>query len=141
MTIKRMPSLPIAIIAGVILLRAVVFDQNYQRLNRHIVSAVLYGIIFSPLIAITTSLITFFLTAFLLKRKKREIFKEYLSLSFTWAVYGVGIAFVIIFVLTAIYKSPQGPLGFIIDGPLGLSTGILVGTGLWVKQEYQPTNR
>lgn len=116
-------------------MRAVVFDQNYHRLNKHIVSAVLYGIIFSPLIAITTSLITFFLVVFLLKRKQRETFKEYISLSFMWAVYGVGIAFLIIVVLTAIYNSPQGPLGFIIDGPLGLSTGILVGTGLWVTQE------
>jgi len=116
-------------------MRAVVFDQNYYRLNKHIASAVLYGIIFSPLIAITTSLITFFLVVFLLKRKNRETFKEYLSLSFMWAVYGVGIAFLIIVVLPAIYNSPQGPLGFIIDGPLGLSTGILVGAGLWVMQE------
>jgi len=135
--IKRKPYLPVTIITGVILFRAVVFDQNYQRLNKHVVSVILYGIIFSPLIAITASLVAFFLTAFLLKRKKREILKEYLSLSFEWAVLGIGIAFVIIVVLTAIYNSPQGPLGFIIDGPLGLSTGILVGAGLWVKQEYQ----
>ena len=129
--IKRKPYLPIAIIAGV-LLSTVILNQNYQRLNTHIVSFVLKAMIFSPLFAIPASLIAFFVSADLLKNKIREIFMDYLSLSFTWAVYGVGIAFVLVVFFTVIENNPQGPLDFILYGPLGLSTGILVGTWLWV---------
>jgi hypothetical protein len=129
--IKKNPYFPVAIIAGVLLL-TVVLNQNYQRLNTHIVSFLLKVMIFSPIFAIPASLFAFLLAANLLKKKIREIFKEYLSLSFTWAVYGVGIAFILVVIFTIIEKSPQGPLVFILYGPLGLSTGILVGTWLWV---------
>jgi hypothetical protein len=130
--IKRKPYLPIAIIAGV-LLSTVVLNENYQRLNTHIVSFLLIAMIFSPLFAIPASIIAFFLTANLLKIKIREIFMGYLSLSLTWAVYGVGIAFLLVVFFSIIEPSPQGPLAFILYGPLGLSTGILVGTWLWNK--------
>lgn len=130
--IKRKPYLPIAIIAGV-LLSTVILNQNYQRLNTHIVSFLLKAMIFSPLFAIPASIIVFFHTADLLKKRIREIFMGYLSLSLTWAVYGVGIAFVLVIFFTIIEPSPQGPLAFILYGPLGLSTGILVGTWLWNK--------
>jgi hypothetical protein len=129
--IKRKPYFPIAIIAGV-LLSTVILNQNYQRLNTHIVSFLLKAMIFSPLFAIPASLIAFFVAADLSKNKIREIFMDYLSLSFTWAVYGVGIAFVLVIFFTVIDPSPQGPLAFILYGPLGLSTGILVGAWLWV---------
>jgi hypothetical protein len=129
--IKRKPYLPIAIIAGVLLL-TVILAQNYQRLNTHIASFLLKAMIFSPLFAIPASLIAFFVAADLLKNKIREIFMDYLSLSLTWAVYGVGIAFVLVIFFTVMEPSPQTPLAFILYGPLGLSTGILVGTWLWV---------
>jgi hypothetical protein len=127
--IKRKPYFPIAIIAGV-LLSTVILNQNYQRLNTHIISFLLKAMIFSPFFAIPASLIAFFVAADLSKNKIREIFMDYLSLSFTWAVYGVGIAFVLVIFFTVIDPSPQGPLAFILYGPLGLSTGILVGTWL-----------
>ncbi len=129
--IKRKPYLPIAIIAGVLLL-TVILSQNYQRLNTHVASFLLKAMIFSPLFAIPASLIAFFVAANLLKNKLREIVMDYLSLSFTWAVYGVGIAFVLVVFFTIIDPSPQGPLAFILYGPLGLSTGVLVGTWIWV---------
>lgn len=138
--IKRKPYLPIAIIAGVLLL-TVVLNQNYQRINTHIVSFLLKVMIFSPLFAIPASLIAFFLAADLLKKKIREVFMDYLSLSLTWAVYGAGIAFVLVFLFTVIENSPQGPLAFILYGPLGLSTGILVGTGLWVNKSTNQQSR
>lgn len=61
-----------------------------------------------------------------------EATTDYLSLTLTWAVYGVGIAFLLVIFFCVIEPSPQGPLAFILYGPLGLSTGILVGTWLWV---------
>lgn len=129
--IKRKKYLPIAIIAGV-LLSSVFLNQNYQRINTHIMSFLLKAMIFSPLFAFPASLIAFFVAADLLKNKIREIFMDYLSLSLTWAVYGVGIAFVLVIFFTITEPSPQTPLAFILYGPLGLSTGILVGTWLWV---------
>jgi hypothetical protein len=104
----------------------------YRRLNTHVASFLLKAMIFSPLFAIPASLIAFFVAANLLKNKLREIVMDYLSLSFTWAVYGVGIAFVLVVFFTIIDPSPQGPLAFILYGPLGLSTGVLVGTWIWV---------
>jgi hypothetical protein len=129
--IKRKPYLPIVIIAGV-LLSSVLLTQNYRSINSHILSFLVKAMIFSPLFAIPTSIIAFFVAANLIKNKIREIIMDYLSLSLTWAVYGVGIAFALVIFFSIIEPSPQTPLAFILYGPLGLSTGILVGTWLWV---------
>lgn len=128
----KKPYLPIAIIAGV-LLSSVLLTQNYQRINTHILSFFVKVMIFSPLFVIPASIITFFHTAHLLKKRISEAFMSYLSLSLRWAVYGVGIAFVLVIFFSIIEPSPQTPLAFILYGPLGLSAGILVGICLWYK--------
>lgn len=130
--VERKSYLPIAIIAGV-LLSSVFLTQNYQSINTHIMSFLVKTMIFSPPFAILASIIAFFHTANSLKKRIRMIFMGYLSLSITWAVYGVGIAFVLVAFFAIIEPSPQGPLAFILYGPLGLSTGVLVGTWLWNK--------
>lgn len=130
--IIRKPYLPFAIIA-VVLLSSVFLTQNYQSINSYILGFLVKAMIFSPFFAIPTSVIAFFVAANLSKYKKREIFMDYQSLSLTWAVYGVGIAFLLVIFFCVIEPSPQTPLAFILYGPLGLSTGILVGTWLWVK--------
>ena len=56
-----------------------------------------------------------------------------------WSFAGVGIALVIIILLTAYFKSPEGPFALISDGPLGAAVGIIVGLLLWLlnrKSDY-----
>jgi hypothetical protein len=126
--------LPISLIAIVVLLRAVVYDQNYEKLSDHTNMIILKGIFMSPLFAIPMSLIVFLMVSILIKKELTALFKPYFSTVLTWGLSGFGIAVVIIIALTAIYNSPQGPLALIMDGPLAFSAGILVGTGLWTTK-------
>jgi hypothetical protein len=50
-----------------------------------------------------------------------------------WSFAGVGIAFIIIVSGTIYYDSPQGPLALILDGPLGVAVGIIVGLIFWLS--------
>jgi hypothetical protein len=57
-----------------------------------------------------------------------ETFLRYLIL---WAMIGFGIAFLVVLFHTAFYNSPQGPLAFILYGPLGIAIGELLGVMKW----------
>jgi hypothetical protein len=50
-----------------------------------------------------------------------------------WSFAGVGIAFIIIVSGTIYYDGPQGPLALILDGPLGVAVGIIVGLIFWLS--------
>jgi len=131
---------PISLIVIVILLRAVVLEQYYTYFNEKTVWLIVKGIFFSPLIAFPASLIVFFFVVRTLNGKVKLMIKEYFSIIGYWALIGLGVAFVVIVTLTIISNSSQGPLALIIDGPLGVSSGILIGTGIWVKQNIKPNN-
>ena len=123
-----------AIIIIVILLRAVVLDQYYMMLPDNIISHISYGIIWSPVVVVPVSMIVFIICGIKRHIKLLFIIKEYVIFVLAWALYGIFLAVVIIITLTIIYNSSQGPLGLFFDGPLSLSTGALVGTGLWIRK-------
>ena len=59
--------------------------------------------------------------------------EPFLGSTLLWSFAGVGIAFIIIVSGTIYYDSPQGPLALILDGPLGVAVGIIVGLIFWLS--------
>jgi hypothetical protein len=84
-------------------------------------------------VAFLLSLIGFLVLGFANKINFAADFFDFLCSILGWALAGIGIALVIIFVISAYTWGSQAPFAFILlDGPLGAGVGTIVGCALWL---------
>jgi len=85
----------------------------------------------SPAIAAVLSLIIFLITCARNSLNVVDHAVSFIAYVVLYGLLGLVIAVIIVFALTAIYKSPQGPLVLIDYGPIGLAIGEVVGALMW----------
>ena len=98
-------------------------------------------IFYSPII-ISVLAILVFVVAWLTARQRRLVrFSGFLRKVFGWAFITGLTTFLVVFILSMVINSAQGPLAAIfVYGPLAFTVGALIGLGLWLAtlRQVQP---
>jgi hypothetical protein len=122
-----------AVIASVVLWRVFVLDDSW--FSPAIGFDLMMAILFLAPIAFLLSVIVFLLLGLLGKISLAKQSFDFLCSVIGWGLGGLGIASVIIFVVSMYYNSPQGPFSIIfLDGPLGAGVGTIVGFFMWLSK-------
>ena len=119
------------VIFSAILIRVFVLDVYVN--SPAVIDFLIMGIWFLAPVAFLLSIIVFLILGLLKKIKLAEQSFDFLCSVVGWALGGVGIASVIIFVISAYTHGSQSPFALIFfDGPLGAGVGTVVGFVMWL---------
>ncbi len=94
-------------------------------------------IMWSPIIAAVLCLVIY---AVVCARKSLNVIDygiSFIAYVVLYGLLGFLASIVIVFALTAIYNSPQGPLILIVYGPIGTAVGQIIGISIWVLKKSE----
>jgi hypothetical protein len=124
-------------ISLVVLMRACVLEAHPppQNVEFYLIS----GVWFLAPVAFFLSIIALLSLALFKKIRLAEQSFDFFCSVVGWTLGGLGIAAIIIIVVSVYYDSPQGPFSIIfLDGPLGAGVGTVVGFVMWLLKLRTP---